>query len=246
MTGRDDVVDEPDAIRELFEGSDVDVDAMLADEDPVQVAIDYVQGVLLGRIADPVQRWKAVAALADALPAALDRVRALCVGQLVADDQSVADAARQLGISRQRANELLKGENHPTPRELKRKPAEDEPGYRFGIYLGAASYLAEAMDKARPTTGARRQLTNMTMHAHLQPAGTHARVTQAFQLWLKRFPGRFRELRAELEQASADLGDLPHTLSLEQQSHMFVAQSKTRLRLAAEHKRKAGQAAESP
>src|SRR5437764_1077297 len=148
---------------------------MHGDEDPVQVALEYVQGVLLGRIADPVERWKAVARFAEAQPAALERVRALCVGQLVVGGASVEDAGRAVGINRQRANALLAAHEQPTPRHLKVNPIEQEPGYRLGVFLGVASMIADTLEMRRPSLKASDQLGMLEQMVHQSPLAVRGR-----------------------------------------------------------------------
>lgn len=207
---------------------------MRDDEEPVQVALDYVKGVLLGRIVDPVERWAAVTQFSERVPEALEHVRALCVGQLVHDDLSVEEAGRKLGINRQRANALLKGHDQPTPRQLKASAVEQEPGYRLGVFLGVVSLIGDALQKRRPYLGAQHQLDKLEQSAHQSPVAIVTRISESIARWTRggAKDTRMAQLLSELDHATAALDDLPRSfLPLPQQGHMLVARAKTRLRL---------------
>jgi hypothetical protein len=224
-------------VSELDQAEADDLDAGIAaltDEgDPVQVALDYVQGVLLGRIADPVKRWDAVTRFTAELPATLDRVRGLSVGQLVHDDRSVQEAANMLGITRQRANAVMTGEGWPTPRQEKHNPLTDEPGYRFGVFLGVASVIADRVDVGTHGDAAKNQLETLMLNAHVAPGATRAQVAQRITSWVRRRPSSlFRPLMDEFDKALLSTDRLPRQLTQQQQGHMWVARSATRVRLA--------------
>lgn len=216
-----------------LEGLPANTTDLYGDDDPVQVALDYVQSVLLARLADPVERWNAITRFADAVPATLERVRALCVAQLVQDGLSVEDAGSAVGVNRQRANALLTDHDQPTPRKLAASPAADQPGHRLGVFLGVASVIADRLDARRPSLRARDQLDKLEASAHAAPAAIIGRVNTEIARWTRGRAGdaALGGLLAELEQATAQLDDLPAFLGVPQQGHMWVARSTTRLRL---------------
>lgn len=209
------------------------VDEMHGDEDAVQVALEYVQGALLSRIADLVDRWTAVNRFTDELPSALERVRALSVAQLVQGGMSVEEAGQAVGVNRQRANALLTEHDQPTPRQLKTNPIDQEPGHRLGVFLGIASLIAERLDQLQRGADICKQLDKLVDSAHAAPVAVTGRINASIARWTRssRREFRIKWLLSELDQASAQLGDLPAFLGPVQQGHMWVARSSTRVRL---------------
>lgn len=203
-------------------------------EDPAEIALDQLESTLLARIPDAVDRWRATQEVARGAGPALEHVRALCVAQLIAEGSSVAEAAERLHVSRQRANILLTEHEQPTPRKLRTNPIHDEIGYRYGVYLGVASAIAERVDARRPDTRATTQIDKIHSMAEGTPANIVRQVREMVAAWTKRgFAGdtNMHALKRELEEATAQLGDLPTRLPSAQQNHMWIAISSTRVRL---------------
>lgn len=206
--------------------------------DPATVALDRMENVLLSRIPDAVERWTAVREVSRGITPTLERVRALCVAQLIAEGRSVAEAADELGINRQRAHALLSAHDQPTPRRLAENPLRGEVGYRYGEYLGIASMIAEAVDQARPRACALPQIEKLQSVASGSPTAIVTRIRRMIHMWTRgpagvSTPG-VESLLVELEHAAARLDDLHQYEPFfppDQQAHMWLAISTTRVRL---------------
>ncbi|GAA2679572.1 MULTISPECIES: type I-C CRISPR-associated protein Cas8c/Csd1 [Actinosynnema] len=233
--------DEPAETRAMYEGIDDDeaaeIERVLRGRNPVEIALNDVGSVLLGRIVDPVERYRAAARVADGLPATLEKVRALSVMQLLHDSDprlSVAQAAERLGITRQRAYVLLNDNGYDSPRQAGRDPDrfQDDPGYRLGVFLGVADALAAALDPGR-RKWIDTEIDKLTTNVYVRPRSVFASVSAALQRHLnrQRSTDKTLDLCKELEHATADVGELPTTLTPEQQMRLLIMRSQTRARL---------------
>jgi hypothetical protein len=105
--------------------------------------------------------------------------------------------------------------------------------YRVGVFLGVASVIADQVDMGTRGDAAKNQLETLMLNAHVAPGATRAQVAQRITSWVRRPPSSlFRPLMEEFDKALLNTDRLPRQLTLEQQGHMWVARSATRVRLA--------------